>query len=149
MLPGLLGPGGRRLDLRFVDSEGKRHETAQLLMVSNNPYRLDGLLGVGSRPHLDTGQLGIFAVEISSPAQAAALFALETVRRGPDFRGWLEWSAPDFTVESGSPVSAGIDGEALQLEPPLRFEVVPKALTVLLPPTAVGLSPAALPSGLP
>jgi diacylglycerol kinase family enzyme len=149
MLPRMLGPGGRRLDLRFLDSEGKRHETAQLLMVSNNPYRLDGLLGIGSRPHLNTGQLGIFAVEISSPTEAAALFALETVRRGSDFRGWLEWSAPDFTVESGSAVSAEIDGEALQLEPPLRFEVVPKALTVLLPPTAPGLSPAALLSGLP
>jgi diacylglycerol kinase family enzyme len=148
MLPELLGPEGTPLDLRFIDPGGKRHETAQLLMVSNNPYRLDGLLGMGSRPSLDTGLLGIFAVEISSPAQAAALFALETVGRAPDFRGWLEWSAPAFTVESGSAVSAGIDGEALQLEPPLRFEVVPKALTVLLPPTALGLSPAAQTSGL-
>jgi diacylglycerol kinase family enzyme len=148
MLPELLGPGAESLDLRFADGEGRRHDTAQLLMVSNNPYRLDRLGGLGSRPRLDTGELGVLAVEITSPSQAAALFALETVGRARDFGGWLEWSAPTFVVESASAVAAGVDGEALELEPPLRFETAPQALTVFLPPSAVGLSPAALDPGL-
>ena len=70
-LPELLGPGVEPMDLRFTDADGKRHETAQLLMVSNNPYRLDDLTGSSSRPRLDTGALGILAVEITSSAQAA------------------------------------------------------------------------------
>jgi diacylglycerol kinase family enzyme len=144
MLPDLLGPNAKPMDLRFTDGTGTAHETAQLLMISNNPYRLDHLIGVGSRPRMDTGVLGILAVEIKSAAQAAALYALETVGRARDFGGWLEWSAPTFTVASDAPVAAGIDGESVRLEPPLRFELVPQALTVLLPPTAVGLSPAAL-----
>jgi diacylglycerol kinase family enzyme len=144
MLPDLLGPGAKPMDLRYTDGAGKAHETAQLLMVSNNPYRLDHLIGVGSRPRMDTGVLGILAVEIKSAAQAAALYALETVGRARDFGGWLEWSAPAFTVDSDAPIAAGIDGESISLPPPLRFELVPQALTVLLPPTAIGLSPAAL-----
>jgi len=144
MVPDLLRPGAKPLDLRFTDGAGKPHKTAQLVMVSNNPYRLDRLAGAGSRPRLDTGELGIVAVEIASATDAAALFALEAVGRGRDFGGWLEWSAPTFTVDSESAVATGIDGEAVLLESPLRFEIVPQGLTVLLPPTAVGLSPAAL-----
>jgi diacylglycerol kinase family enzyme len=148
MLPDLIGPNGNPLDLRFTDGTGAAHGTAQMILVSNNPYRLDHLLGVGSRPAMDTGVLGIVAVEITSAAQAAALFALETVGRARDFGGWHEWTAPTFVVESDASIATGIDGEAIALDPPLRFEVVPQALTVLLPPSALGLSPAALTSGV-
>ena len=148
MLPDLLGPGAQPLDLRFTDGDGVRHDTAQLLMVSNNPYALDRLLGAGSRPDLDSGKLGIFAIEIESSAQAAKLFALESMGRARSFSGWLQWTAPEFVVQSSGPVATGIDGESIALEAPLRFESVPAALTVLLPPSAVGVSPAALSAGM-
>ena len=148
MLPDLLGPDAHPLDLRFADGHGVRHDTAQLVMVSNNPYALERLLDAGSRPDLDTGTLGVFAVEIESPAQAAKLFALESMGRARSFGGWLQWSAPTFTVDSSAPIAAGVDGEAMTIDAPLRFESVPGALTVLLPPSAVGVSPAALSAGL-
>ncbi len=148
MLPEMLRPDAQPLDLRFTDGEGRHHETAQLVMVSNNPYRLDRLAGAGSRPRLDTGVLGILAVEIGSATAAAALFALEAVGRARDFGGWLEWAAATFTVDSQEQVAAGIDGESVLLDSPLRFEIVPRGLTVLVPPSAVGLSPAALAPGL-
>jgi diacylglycerol kinase family enzyme len=148
MLPDLLGPGAQPLDLRFADGFGLRHDTAQLLMVSNNPYALDRLLDAGSRPNLDSGKLGVFAIEIESSAQAAKLFALESMGRARGFGGWLEWTAPTFSVESNRPIAAGVDGEAMTIEPPLRFESVPGALTVLLPPSAVGVSPAGLSAGM-
>jgi diacylglycerol kinase family enzyme len=148
MLPDLLGPGAQPPDLRFADGDGLRHETAQLIMVSNNPYALDRLLGAGSRPDLDTGRLGVFAIAIQSSAQAAQLFALESMGRGRTFGGWLEWSAPTFSVESSTAIAAGVDGEAMTFAPPLRFESVPGALAVLLPRSAVGASPAALSPGM-
>ncbi|HXD68909.1 MAG TPA: diacylglycerol kinase family protein [Gaiellales bacterium] len=148
MLPELLGPDAHPLDLRFADGDGVRHDTAQLLMVSNNPYALERMLGAGSRPDLDTGTLGVFAIEIESPAQAAKLFALESTGRARGFGGWLQWSAPTFSVDSSGPIAAGVDGEAMTMAAPLRFESVPGALTVLLPPSAIGVSPAALSAGL-
>ena len=62
---------------------------------------------------------------------------------------WRQWSAPSFEVGSGAPVPAGVDGEALTLEPPLRFTIRPGVLRVRLAPHHPGASPsAALPEGL-
>ena len=144
MLPELLGPRATPFDLRFAGPDGDEQRSAQLLLVSNNPYVLDGLVGSGSRPRLDTGKLGIVAIEIKGAAEAAKLVSLEALRQIGRFDGWAEWSADSFQVDSGSPVAAGIDGESVVLDPPLRFTISPSALRVLLPPSAVGLSPAAV-----
>ena len=148
MLPELLGPRAKPFDLRFAAGDGGAHSSAQMLLVSNNPYVLDSLVGAGSRPRMDTGKLGIVAIEIKDAAQAARLVSLEALRMVRRFEGWTEWSADTFQVDSGSPVAAGIDGEAVVLDPPLRFTISPSALRVLLPSSAVGLSPAALRPGL-
>jgi diacylglycerol kinase family enzyme len=147
MLPDLLGPDAKPFDLRFQGPDGGERQTAQLVLVSNNPYVLDRLGGIGSRPSLDTGRLGIVAVEIENAAAAAKLTSLNALGQVSRFDGWLEWAAPEFEVASGAPVATGIDGEAVVLEPPLRFTIVPRALTVLLPPDVAGRSPAALRPG--
>jgi diacylglycerol kinase family enzyme len=148
MLPELLGPRAAAFDLRYRGPQGEEHRSAQLILVSNNPYQLDRLAGMGSRPQLDTGKLGIVTLDIKNAAQAAELLSLEAVGQVRRFKGWMEWSAPEFDVDSSAAVAAGIDGEAVMLDPPLRFRIVPAALHVRLPPTSVGLSAAALKPGL-
>ena len=143
MLPELLGPRAEPFDLRFSGPDGGGQRSAQLLLVSNNPYVLDRLAGMGSRPRMDTGQLGIIAIEIADARHAMQLIALESTGHVRRFDGWVEWSAPEFEVSSGSPIAAGVDGEALVIDPPLRFRIAPAALRVRLPPSAPGLSPAA------
>lgn len=143
MLPDLLGPSATRFDLRFRGPDGREHRSAQLVLVSNNPYRLDRLAGFGSRERLDTGCLGIVAIDVDDEAQAAELVALEALQQVSRFPGWREWTADEFEVESSREVAAGIDGEAVTLDPPLRFRVSSGALRIRLPPQA-GLSPAAL-----
>jgi hypothetical protein len=62
---------------------------------------------------------------------------------------WHQWSAPSFEVGSNGAVPAGVDGEALTLEAPLRFAIHAGALRVRLAPHHPGASPsAALPEGL-
>jgi diacylglycerol kinase family enzyme len=148
MLPELLGPRADPFDLRFTGPTGAEQSSAQLVLVSNNPYELDRLAGMGSRPRLDSGKLGIVAVEIGDATQAAELAALHAVGQIRRFHGWREWTSREFEVDSAKPVAAGIDGEAVVLDPPLRFRLRPSALRVRLPPTAPGLSPAALSPGL-
>jgi diacylglycerol kinase family enzyme len=148
MLPELLGPHAQPFDLRFAGPDGVENRSAQMLLVSNNPYVLDSLAGAGSRPRMDSGKLGIVAVEVKDAAAAARLVSLEALHDVRRFEGWNEWTANTFQIDSGSPVAAGIDGESLVLDPPLRFTISPSALRVLLPPSAVGLSPAALRPGL-
>ena len=142
MLPDILGPGATPLDLRFTLPSGEEATTAQLVLVSNNQYELTHLRGAGTRARLDDGVLGIVSVLIGGAEEPES-----AVPQGPGggrrFGSWKEWTATEFEVRSSGPVEIGVDGEALVLDPPLRFRVHPRALTVRLPRSAMGRSPAA------
>jgi diacylglycerol kinase family enzyme len=142
MLPDLLGPGAEPIDLEFIAPDGSRCDDAPLLLVSNNPYRLASLTGAGTRERLDSGELGVLAARVRSAAEVSELVALELVGQVGRLPGLLSWSTPEFEVGSNGPVEVGLDGEALVLDPPLRFASLPGALRVRLP-TGVSLPPAA------
>jgi diacylglycerol kinase family enzyme len=115
-----------------------------LVLVSNNVYQLSGIGGFGARARLDEGVLGVIVIDVRDAADLAQLVALETAGRGPSFRGWHEWSDATVVVESSQPVEAGIDGEAVVLEAPVRFESRPAALRVRVAPHHPGVSPPAV-----
>lgn len=142
MLPDLLGPDAVPIDLEFTAPDGSRCEDAPLVLVSNNPYRLASLTGAGTRERIDTGHLGVVAARVRSAADVSKLVALELVGQAGRFPGLLSWSIQEFEVRSGGPVEVGLDGEALVLDPPLRFASLPGALRVRLP-SGIGLPPAA------
>jgi diacylglycerol kinase family enzyme len=142
MLPDLLGPDAEPIDLEFTAPDGSRRDDAPLVLVSNNPYRLASLAGAGTRERIDTGQLGVLAARVRSAADVSKLVALELVGQTGRFPGLLSWSTHEFEIRSGGPVEVGLDGEALVLDPPLRFASLPGALRVRLP-SGVGLPPAA------
>lgn len=144
LLPDLLGPDAEPFDLRFIGPDGTAHDGAQIIQVSNNPYVLTRLGGFGSRARLDTGQLGIAAAKVNGATEVARFVAAETAGQIRRFPGWHEWTAPVFQVESSQPIEAGVDGEALLLDPPLEFRALPGALRVRIPRHALGRSPAAL-----
>jgi diacylglycerol kinase family enzyme len=142
-LPQVLGPGTAPFDLRFTGPDGVDHRGAHVIQVSNGPY---GTGGLGSRPRLDTGLLGIAALVLKEGGAAAFLAALGTGH--PErFEGLTSWATPAFVVTSGAPVEVGLDGEFEVLDPPLRFSVRPAPLRVRLPTHAIGYSPAALSLG--
>ena len=78
-----------------------------------------------------------------APPDAQKLAALEAAGQVRRFSGWDEWTASEFEVRSAAPVEIGVDGEALTLQPPLRFVIRPGALTVRLPRPALVRPPAA------
>jgi diacylglycerol kinase family enzyme len=143
ILPGLLGPDATQLDLRYAGPDGQAHPTAQLILVSNDPYQLDYPGGRGTRARIDDGVLGIVAVQIENADEARRFAALEAAGLVRRFPGWVEWAAPRFEVASAGPVRVGVDGEALTMDPPVVFESRPGALRVRLPRHALRLSPAA------
>ena len=143
MLPELLGPDAAPLDLRFAGPDGTEHPTAHMILVSNDPYQLDRLAGLGTRERLDLGVLGVVAVRISDAGDARRFLTLEAAGQIRRFPGWLEWATPRFIVDSAGPVEIGVDGEALTMDPPLVFQTMPRVLRVRLPRHAIGLSPAA------
>jgi diacylglycerol kinase family enzyme len=136
VLPEVLGPEAKPLDLRFRGPDGEQPD-AHLILVSNDPYQLDTIGGMGTRERLDLGVLGIVVARIADAAQASRFIALEAAGQVRRFPGWQEWATSRFEVSSGAPVEIGIDGEALLLDPPLVFESLPGALRVRLPRRAV------------
>jgi diacylglycerol kinase family enzyme len=142
MLPELLGPDADPIDLEFSTPDEALCDDAPLVLVSNNPYQLTHLAGAGTRARIDGGTLGVFAARVNSAADVSKLVALELAGRAGRFPGLISWSTPTFEVHSSGPVEVGLDGEALLLDPPLRFASMPGALRVRLPPGA-GLAPAA------
>jgi len=136
MLPDLLGPEAAAIDLRLQGPGGVPVHEASLVLVSNNPYRLTHLAGVGTRERLDSGLLGVVAARIGGAAEAARFVAAELMGRPERFPGLQSFTTPEIEVDSGAPVEVGLDGEALVLEPPLRFVSLPGALRVRVPSSA-------------
>jgi diacylglycerol kinase family enzyme len=144
MLPQMLERDPGVCVMRFEAPHSKDWCDAALVIVSNNPYQMRRFRGAGTRPDMDTGQLGIFAARLNSAGSAAKLVTLGTIGAHRRFGGGvLQWSSLEFEVRSEAPVPVGLDGEALVLVPPLRFVSLPGALRVRLPRQAPGVSPAA------
>lgn len=142
MLPDLLGPDAPPIDLRFRTPDGAICSDAPLVLVSNNPYALTHLAGAGTRERIDAGVLGVVAARVRNAGEVSRLMALELAGQAGRFPGLLSWNAATFEVDSSAPIAVGLDGEALMLEPPLRFRSLPGALRVRLP-QGVGIAPAA------
>jgi diacylglycerol kinase family enzyme len=89
---------------------------------------------VSQRRRLDTGRLGVFAVSANTGSQAAEVITLALAGRGSASGHAYQFECDEFEVRSRSGIAyAGIDGEALELETPLRFRIHPQGLRMLVP----------------
>jgi len=126
MLPGLLtGHQGARLS---ADAAGTSIEGPQALLVSNNPYEMTDIAGLGRRARLDGGTLGVAAVRVDSARQA-----IQLLRRGHGTELTV-LTADQVTISADAPqIPVGIDGETVTMPAPVRCTIRPRALRVLLP----------------
>jgi diacylglycerol kinase family enzyme len=106
----VLGPSAAASGLRLVDDRGLVHSDPAVVLVSNNPYSAGPPQPPGTRPALDGGRLGILVLD------------------PPGARAWTE-TGVEMTASSA--VQAGVDGEAVELVPPLEFAIRPRALRLL------------------
>jgi len=124
----VLGPSAREPAVTLTDDAGREHRQPAVLLVSNNPYALDQPIARGTRPALDTGQLGVLVLD--APGD----------RPHPPARAW---ATAHLEVAAPATVHAGIDGEAAELSGPLRFAVRPASLRVRISRHHPGASPSA------
>src|SRR6478735_5016960 len=75
-------------DLGWRGPDGTQHTSAAVILISNNVYRLGNVVGSGSRPRIDGGELGI---AVWAPSDDGS-------------RRWLQWSASTTEITSSQPV---------------------------------------------
>ena len=130
----MLGSRAEPFDLQFSTPDGVEVDDSFLIMVSNNPYVLGPSLDVSQRRRMDSGLLGVFAVNAASGREAAAVVTRSAVGLGGRDPHLHQFTTATFEVRSrGGKAFAGIDGEALELETPLEFRTHPRALRMLVP----------------
>jgi len=118
------------LELDIETREGQRDVSAYAVFVSNNRLSETGI----DRDTLDGGQLELHFAEGAglSPRLSAGLDILAGRWRENPAIASIE--APHVTVRSHRPkLWLSIDGELARLQTPLEFEVLPRALSILLP----------------
>lgn len=141
-LPKVLGPGTLPIDLRFDGPDGVHHDGAHMILVSNGPYG-STMRTMGSRPRVDAGTLGVIALVIPDDSAATRFLGALATGHPERYEGFQTWASPSFEVGSGAPVAVGLDGETMELDPPLRFTTRAGVLRVRLAPHAIGYSPTA------
>jgi diacylglycerol kinase family enzyme len=100
----------------------------QALLVSNNPYNTGDVAGLGRRPRIDGGVLGVIGVRAANAVQAAQML------RGRRAAGLTLIVADEVVVDADvAEVPAGVDGESVRLAAPVRCRVRPGALRVRVP----------------
>ena len=108
----------------------------QALLVSNGPYELNDIAGLGRRARLDAGTLGVVAVTVNSALQAATLL------RGARGQGLTTLIAEEVVVNAEVPeIPVGIDGETVMMPTPVRCTIRPKVLRVRVPRDRPGVPP--------
>ena len=112
MLPDLLGPGAAPFDLRFSDPDERRTKRSAGRWCPTTPTK--------------STRSGLRAPE----EQWTEGRWRGGVPDGPPLRRWREWTTFRFEIDSGATIDVGLDGEAIRLEPPLRFESLPAALRI-------------------
>jgi diacylglycerol kinase family enzyme len=127
----VLQPGASAANLTIIDELGQAHVDPAVVLVSNNPYALERPPVAGARPTLTSGALGV--VVLDRPGSG---------HRPPG----RAWSAHHLEIAAERAVHGGVDGEAVQLQPPLNFTIRPLALRVRISSRHPGVSPSAPPA---
>ncbi len=141
-LPKVLGPDTEPFDLRFTGPDGMQHRGAHVIQISNNPYGTT-VAGLGSRPRMDTGRLGVVTLVLDEPGGVERLLDAVVIGHPERFEGLMSWTPQTFEVTSDAQIDIGLDGETEVLKPPLRFSIRTSPVRVRLPKHAIGYAPAA------
>lgn len=105
------------------------------VFVGNNSYQLD-VRALGSRQHLDHGELSLYTVRSASRVRTLWLLLRAMVSR-LDVKDFEHHRVREAVIRTGKHhIAVAIDGEVVRLTPPLHYRIRPRALPVIVPPAA-------------
>ena len=119
--------------VRLDTAAGRRIIRTPFVFVGNNAYEMD-FFNIGRRETLDDGKLSVYFLHRSG-RKGLLLLVVRTIfgrlRQTKDFE---EISTEEIMIETRKTrVLAAFDGEIEKLETPLRYKILPKVLSVIVP----------------
>ena len=134
----LAGLNGVVQRYRVVEAEltspwGCARVATTFLMVSNNLCR-DSDPFLLERERMDGGTLGIYVGRSAGPAGLVELGLQAAMGRWASNEALLQGESPWLEIQTGQRKSLiSIDGEVEKMEDPFRFDILPGALSMLVP----------------
>jgi YegS/Rv2252/BmrU family lipid kinase len=122
----------------LIDSpHGVTKWTTPLVVVGNNHYCVS-IPDLGKRARLDAGQLSLYIANTQTRWALAKLAARAFLGRLEEARDFEVVSSRAFKISARrNQIRGALDGEVLMLDVPLKYEISPQALQVLVPREAV------------
>lgn len=127
-----------QLDLEIEIGKEARSISVPTLVIDNNRLQLEQL-GLPEAPAVESGRLVAIAVKPTSRGALLALMAQGALGRLGDAENVERFAFRRMTVRVRSGfrrgrVKVALDGETMWMSSPLKFEVAPKPLRLIVPP---------------
>jgi diacylglycerol kinase family enzyme len=120
-----------RLTLRLP--EGSLNLTTPMVFIGNNRYETK-LFSLGQRPALDEGDLWVYLARDAGRFRFLHLTLRALIGRLDDSRDFQGLCVKEMLVEDRRRVlRVAFDGEVCHVAPPLRYQIRPRALRVIVP----------------
>src|SRR5512138_3292265 len=128
----------RSLDVLVTADGHEIRRRTPFVFVGNNFYEMEGF-DVGTREHLDRGELSAYLAPGAKPADLV-LFALRAlIGRLQGVPGFEGLRTPELRIETrGDRARVATDGEISIVRTPLRYRVLAGALAVIVPRETTG-----------
>jgi diacylglycerol kinase family enzyme len=120
-----------RLTLRLP--EGSLNVTTPMVFIGNNRYETK-LFALGQRPALDEGELWVYLARDAGRFRFLRLALRALIGRLDDSRDFQGLCVKEMLVDDRRRVlRVAFDGEVGHVAPPLRYQIRPRALRVIVP----------------
>jgi diacylglycerol kinase family enzyme len=121
------------LNIRVGVDSAELNSHTPFVFIGNNKYEME-TLNIGSRPHIDKGELSLYMTNGTGRLGLVRL-ALRALLRGlHQEKDFVALSTKEIWIETRHRhVRVALDGEVTRLIPPLHYRARPKALRVLTP----------------
>lgn len=119
----------RRMRAEVTLPDGRVRLHTPLMVISNNRYT-GHLLAERLRSRLDAGELCFYATRASQRIVFLRLVWQALFRRLDEADALEIRVADELTVSTSVPAPLAVDGEVIDLKPPLHFRIRPRALRV-------------------
>lgn len=123
------------LQVRLTINDKTQYRNSPFIFIGNNEYVMEGL-DIGARNTLDDGHLSLYVPRRVSRLGLLRLAIQALFRRLQQASDFDMFAVEEIEIDARKKrLRIATDGEVNMMEMPLRYRILPKALTVIAPQT--------------